>query len=376
MPTRSPSRARPRVPAVRWRAMRSAPYAVALTALVVAVAGCDGEPSPGAGIDDAVDDVTESVDDVDSFDDDGAAAEAEADAASALDELVTDAWTAVEPSPSARTEVGAASYLDKVWVVGGLGADDAATGDVAIYDPSFDAWESGPALPERVHHAAVTVHENALVVLGGYVGDGFDAPTAGVWRLDPATGEWEEGPALPAPRAAGAAASDGDRIVYGGGVGPDGLAGDVWALDGGEWARLDALGEPREHLAAASDGEGRVWLLGGRAGGLNTNLAAVDLVEGESVRAVGELPTPRGGLAGFFHPEAGACAVGGEEPSGTFAAVECVDADGEVTVLPALAEPRHGLGAAVVGDLAYTVMGGPEPGLAVSETVEALRLDG
>lgn len=355
--------------------MRSAPYVVIMTALMVALAGCDGETSPGAGVDDTADEATEAVDDVDSFDDEGAAAEAEADVASALDELATDAWTALEPSPAARTEVGAAAYLDKVWVVGGLTADGAATGDVAVYDPAFDGWEEGPALPEAVHHSAVTAHEDALIVLGGYVGDGFDTPTDAVWRLDPATGEWEEGPTLPAARAAGAAASDGDRLVYGGGVGPDGLAGDVWALDGGQWDRVGELDQPREHLAAASDGDGRVWLLAGRTGGLDTNLAAVDLVEGQSVTTIGELPTARGGLAGFFHPDPGACAVGGEEPGATFDAVECVDADGEVTVLSSLAEPRHGLGAAVVGDVAYTVMGGPEPGLAVSETIEALLFD-
>jgi hypothetical protein len=35
---------------------------------------------------------------------------------------------------------------------------------------------------------------------------------------------------------------------------------------------------------------------------------------------------------------------------------------------------RHGLGAAVVGDVAYTFLGGPEPGLHVTDAVEALRL--
>lgn len=353
--------------------MRPTLLLVALTALVVAVAACAGERSPGAGVDESVDQATEPADDVvDSFDDDGAAAEV----TDALDELVDDAWTALEPGSTARTEVAAAPYLDKVWVVGGLDADGAAVSEVAVYDPAFDAWEQGPALPERVHHAAVAVHEDALMVLGGYVGDGFDTPTDAVWQLDPATGEWEEGPALPQARAAGAAASDGERLVYGGGMGPDGLAGDVWALDGDAWDQVGGLDQPREHLAAAGDGDGRVWLLGGRTGGLDTNLAAVDLVEGDSITAVGELPTARGGLAGFFHPGAGACAAGGEEPTATFDAIECVDAGGEATVLPSLAEPRHGLGAAVVGDVAYTVMGGPEPGLAVSDTIEALRLDG
>jgi hypothetical protein len=351
---------------------RAAAWAVlAVAALILAACG-----EPDAGVDDPVEDaVDEATDaaggDVDEIDDGGAADEAQ----DALPGLAGDAWAPLAPARSGRTEVGAAAYLDKVWVVGGLGADGGATADVSVYDPAFDEWEPAPALPQAVHHAAVAAHDDALWVLGGYAGDGFSAPTDAVWRFDPATGEWEEGPALPAARAAGAAASDGDRVVYAGGVGPDGLAGDGWALDGGAGRSLGELAQPREHLAAAA-GDGRVWLLAGRTGGLETNLARVDLVEGETVAEIGELPTPRGGLTGFFHPAVGACAVGGEAPGGTFAEVECVDSDGEGRTLPSLEQPRHGLGAAVIGDVAYVVMGGPEPGLTVSDAVEALEIDG
>lgn len=359
--------------------MRLTVVAVAL-AFALLVAGCADEPAQPEGGGDAAS--TERGDDVggelgegggvESFDDDGAAAEA----MDVLDDLRADAWTALTASPQARTEVAAAAYLDQVWAVGGFDADGAASAEVLVYRPAFDEWESGPALPQAVHHPAVAAHDDGLVVVGGYTDDGFDEPTAAVWEFDPATGEWTEGPPLPEPRAAGAAASDGERVVYGGGVGPDGLAGDVWALEGGEWRALGALAQPREHLAAAGDGDGRVWLLAGRTGGLDANLATVDLVEGDRVTTVGELPTARGGVAGFYHPAVGACAVGGEEPEATFAEVECLDADGEPSTLATLEEPRHGLGAAVVGDAVYTVMGGPEPGLAVSDTLEALRVDG
>lgn len=363
-----PARPLPRHAAVAW-----------LLGVAVLVLSACGEP-PGTGVDDAADDAAEEVGeevgdaaggDLDEFDDGGAS-----EAREAVEGLAGDVWSALAPARSARTEVGAAAYLDRVWVVGGLGADDGATADVAVYDPAFDAWESAPGLPEAVHHAAVASHDGSLWVLGGYAGDGFDRPTDAVWRFDPGTGEWEAGPALPDARAAGAAASDGDRLVYAGGAGAGGLAGDVWALEGGEWRAVGELARPREHLAAAGDGDGRVWLLAGRTGGLDTNLAAVDLVEGDRVAEIGELPTPRGGLAGFFHPAVGACAVGGEAPGGTFAEVECVDADGEATALPSLEQPRHGLGAAVIGDVAYVVMGGPEPGLTVSDAVEALEIDG
>ena len=39
-----------------------------------------------------------------------------------------------------------------------------------------------------------------------------------------------------------------------------------------------------------------------------------------------------------------------------------------------MTQPRHGHGAAVVGGSAYAVLGGPEPFLTASSTVEALDL--
>jgi len=68
--------------------------------------------------------------------------------------------------------------------------------------------------------------------------------------------------------------------------------------------------------------------------------------------------------------------VGGEHPGGTFANVECVAADGRTTTLPALRTSRHGLGAAVVDGTAFVLLGGPRPGLTVTDTTEALRLPG
>jgi hypothetical protein len=286
------------------------------------------------------------------------------------------AWTRRADAPLALTEVAAAPFGGSVWTAGGLDGDGEAVTTVLIHDPTFDGWEEGPALPAAVHHAALVSSGDALYLVGGYEGSGFDRPTAAVHVLDPTTGAWSEGPALPEPRAAGAGAWDGRRVVYGGGVGPDGLAGDVWALEDGTWTPLGVLSEAREHLAAASDGAGLVWFLGGRTGGLDTNLAAVDLVEDAEVRRVGDLPTARGGVAGLHLPGAGGCALGGEGPEATFAEVECVDAEGTVSTLPPLEVARHGLGAAIVEGVAYTVLGGPEPGLHVSPVVEALALDG
>jgi len=286
-------------------------------------------------------------------------------------------WEALTDAPFARLEMATAVHEGRVWLAGGLAPNGEALAEVSTFDPSDGSWSDGPALPEPVHHAALVSDGERLVLIGGYVGSGFDRPTDRSWVLEPDAEDWSDGPPLPAPRAAGAAAWDGSRIAYAGGVGPSGVTDGVMALAGGAWQGVGALPSgPREHLAAASDGEGRVWLLGGRVGGLDSNVAHVALVDGSEVSALADLPTPRGGVAAFFVPGVGACLTGGEAPDRAFRAVECIDAEGRVTTLAEMRVERHGHGAAAVDGTAYVLLGGPEPGLSAHASVEALDLGG
>ena len=283
-------------------------------------------------------------------------------------------WRRVADAPEALTEVAVAAHDGRIWVAGGLDAAEEVVDTVWLFDPQADEWSSGPPLPTPVHHAVLVSTGEDLLLIGGYLGSEFGSLTNAVWRLtDDRTG-WDEDVPLPSPTAAGAAAWDGSRVVYGGGVTPGGATTDIIALADGEWNRVAALWSPREHLAAASDGDGRTWFLGGRVGPLNTNLRSAFLVEGDSATNLGDVLTPRGGVSGFYAPGIGACSVGGEEPEGTFDTVECVDADGEVTTLPPLTVARHGTGAAVLDGVAYAVVGGTEPAGSGSSVVEALDL--
>lgn len=284
-------------------------------------------------------------------------------------------WTRRAPAPLALTEVAAAAHEGRIWVAGGLDAGGRAVDRVSIFDPSTDTWISGPALAEPIHHSALISDGDALWLVGGYVGNGFDRPTDKVWQLQ--ANAWVEHLPLPDPRAAGAAAWDGaGRIVYAGGVGPDGVSPVVFGQSDHGWEELARLFAPREHLAATSDGAGTVFVLGGRRGGLAGNVATVELVAGREITRASDLPTARGGVAAFFWPSLGACLAGGESSSGTNPQVECIAADGHLTRLPDLPNPRHGLGAAVVDGTVYVLLGGPEPGLFVSDVVEALELPG
>ena len=281
------------------------------------------------------------------------------------------AWEVLDPAPFERLEMATAAHDGEIWLVGGLNADGSATDETWRFEPSTSAWSEGPRLDRPIHHAAVVSTGDDLLVIGGYEGNSFDGGRTTVLVLNAAGDGWDEGTPLPQPRAAGGAAWDGSRIVYGGGVGA-GIVSDVLALTDGEWVQLSAMPAPREHLSATSDGEGRVWLLGGRQGSLDTNTGVIDLVEGDAVTRIGELPTPRGGAAAFYLAEVGACLAGGEQPDRALDSVECIGSDGSVAILPPLAVAVHGHGAAVLDGVAYIILGGPEPLLTVSNTIQRL----
>jgi non-specific serine/threonine protein kinase len=284
-------------------------------------------------------------------------------------------WERLPTAPIARLEMAVTAHQGRIWLAGGLSALGSALTDVEILDPGTGEWSEGPALPAGLHHAALVSDGERLLLIGGYLGSAFSQPTDLVLVLEDEEGEWVEGPSLPEPRAAGAAAWDGDRVVYAGGVEPGGsISPDVIALVDGSWVMVDGMVGPREHLAATSDGAGRTWLMGGRLGGLDTNVATVEVLEGGSISLGPALTTPRGGVAAFYDPEVGACLTGGEAPDRAYIAVECVTDDGALRMLPDLAEPHHGHGAAVVDRIAYVVLGGPEPTLSAGSTVEALDL--
>jgi len=283
-------------------------------------------------------------------------------------------WQRRAPAPIALSEVAVAAAAGRLWVAGGLDQTGAATDRVLVYDPRRDAWADGPRLPHPVHHAAMASDGHRLWLVGGFAGSSFATPTADVLRLDVGATSWTPEPSLSSARAAGAAAWDGVRLVYGAGVRDGGVSDDIFVLEPAGWRLLVELPSPREHLAATSSTPGSVDFLGGRLGGLEGNVATVERVDAAgNVRAMADLPTKRGGVAAFAWPGLGSCVAGGEGVGGTFGQVECVGENG-TTTLPGLTVPRHGLGAGVIDGIVYVVLGGREPGLAASDVVESLVL--
>lgn len=285
------------------------------------------------------------------------------------------AWEELPPVPTPRTEVASAATDGRIYVIGGFVDDGGTTGLVEVYDVESQTWSRGPDLPVPVNHAMAAARDGEVVVTGGYLGPGLANPSAQVFRL--VGDRWEELEPMPEPRAAAGAAFVGRRLHVAAGVGPGGLAADMFVLaaDASSWARAPGP-TPREHLGVAAVG-GVLTAVAGRTGGMASNLAVVERWDPDTERweRVPDLPTARGGLAAAATDSGLLAAAGGEEPAGTFAEVEVFDPLTERwSSLPDLPTPRHGLGVVAVGDTIHVLAGGPEPGYAFSGAHEAIDL--
>jgi Kelch motif protein len=277
--------------------------------------------------------------------------------------------------PVPRTEVTGTTWQGRIVVAGGLTADGSASPLVHSYDARRDSWERLPDLPVALHHTALGVLAGDLYAVGGYSGRRPWVPEQRVWVLSPGATSWREGPPLSVARGALAVASTGDSLVAIGGVGPSGAQGsaDLLSASAGRWQPIKSLATTREHLAATT-GPAGVLAIAGRDGGLATNRNSVEVFTGGGWRSAPSLSHARGGIAAATVGDL-PCVVGGEEPRGTIAPVECLGSDGWVVVAD-LETPRHGLAAVGLDRGLHVIGGGPQPGLTVSDAHEVLEFAG
>jgi hypothetical protein len=277
--------------------------------------------------------------------------------------------------PVPRTEVTGTAWQGRIVVAGGLTVDGSASSLVHAYDARRDSWERLPDLPVALHHTALGVLAGDLYAVGGYSGRRPWVPEQRVWVLSRGATSWREGPPLSVARGALAVASTGDSLVAIGGVGPSGAQGsaDLLSDSAGRWQPIKSLATTREHLAATT-GPAGVLAIAGRAGGLASNRNSVEVFAGGGWRPAPSLSHARGGIAAATVGDL-PCVVGGEEPRGTIAPVECLANDGWVVVAD-LKTPRHGLAAVGLDRGLHVIGGGPQPGLTVSDAHEVLEFAG
>lgn len=281
-------------------------------------------------------------------------------------------WRQLAPVPEPRQEVSYAALGDQTYLAAGNDRSQER------YDPLADSWTEVAALPasfEDLDHVNGVAIDGKLVYAGGLSKWEYPFPVSGETAIyDPASDSFSSGTDMPSPRAAGGVAAWDGRLIYAGGLGPEGSVARVDAYDplAGEWTRLEDMPRPRDHFQAAVVGN-RLYAVGGRRtiqseGHIEIeDTAAVDVLDlttGKWSADITSLPTPRGGLG---VAAVGECvyAIGGERVTGApdeaTGVVESYDTrDGLWRELPALGIPRHGIQAAVVRKTIYIAGGGTE----------------
>lgn len=288
---------------------------------------------------------------------------------------VSSYWQPLPPLPTPRQEVGVAAEGNYIYVIGGILQNGSATEIVDRLDTLEGKWEAVPPLPEgvRVHHVGAASSAGFVFAIGG-LNASFRAVRS-LFAYDPVKGAWERRADLPRARGAMGVAALEDRIYAAGGQ-DGGLSFNdfsVYHVTENRWCTLPAMPTARNHLAAASF-EGVFYAVGGRAGQLFDKLEAFDTRSGRWVE-VAPMPTARGGIAAAA---ARNCifVFGGEgnvaDPDGIFPQVEVYDICSNSWASDAnMPNPRHGIGAAVLGDLIYIPGGAPVEGFSVTDTSDA-----
>jgi hypothetical protein len=290
-------------------------------------------------------------------------------------------WQLRHESLEAVQQVSAAVLDGRIWVAGGVTTPTKATASSQFYDPTIDAWELGPPLPEAVHHAMLVTYRNQLVLIGGFLprGDDLLAVTSPrVLFFDGSAGRWVEGPPLNHPRAAAAAAVVGDKIVVvGGRVGhPEQLVGQTEVYDGNAWHDGADIPVPGDHLAAAAD-PAYLYAVGGRKFTAGSNTDAVQRYEPATDQwiTLTALPEPTSG-AGAAIIDGQLLVAGGETTTTVSPTVHAYDLTiptATWTTLPSLTQARHGLAVTAIGNTLYTIAGSTRAGhTASTSTVGAL----
>ena len=269
-----------------------------------------------------------------------------------------------------RQEHAVVALAGEIYVIGGY-VSNAVSNSVQAYNPGADRWRDVKNFPVPLQHPNAGVVGNKAYVAGFYRTTGTTSTSAQTFEYDPTTDGWTEKAPLPSGtgRAAGCAAVDaGLFYVFGGAIDGTSVA-DASRYDPAtdKWETLPALPGPREHCAAGAI-NGTLYVAGGRVDeivNVRPDTWAFDPVA-KTWRARAPMLKPRGGLASAVL--AGRLfGFGGEGNAasniGIFNDIDVYDpVTNTWSALPPMLVPRHGFGAATIGQRIYLAGGANRQG--------------
>jgi len=101
---------------------------------------------------------------------------------------INNTWETIASMSSERGGIAAATFLNKLYAIGGRNSSNNYLSSVEIFDPSTDAWISGPSLPNPVAYASAIIGNGILYLVGGVNSSGNDLDQ--ILKLDADSGVW------------------------------------------------------------------------------------------------------------------------------------------------------------------------------------------
>jgi N-acetylneuraminic acid mutarotase len=190
-------------------------------------------------------------------------------------EPANDSWSTAAPLPTQRGALAAVTGPDGlIYAIGGYDGN-AAVATVDAYDPAHDKWTSKkPMNSPRTWHAAVVGHDGLIYAIGG----GTPTILNSMESFNVNTNTWTTSPVtLPAATCGLAAAVDPSGLIYAiGGDAPVGttptVTANVYSYNPAApgWTSAPALSGARAALAAVTGPDGLIYALGGADSASNT----------------------------------------------------------------------------------------------------------
>lgn len=280
-----------------------------------------------------------------------------------------------------RQEHSVAAVGNDVYIVGGVDYNDASQlrtiNRVELYNVPTDRWHVAAPLPQPLNHANAAGVGGKLYLLGALSGgmDWIGLPDSYVYN--PFNDTWMSITPMPNGTARGSSAVGvyKSTVFLAGGMTllrpyPPGEQNCLWIVSSYDtvtdsWKTdYPPLPAPRQHVGGAVV-NGTFYVIGGRENDINqyhNTVFALDLENPTSWKTLAPMPTARGSVACSARGFRIYC-FGGEgnpdNPQRIFNNTEVYDTETDSwTKLAPMEVPRHGTGAATVGDAIYIPGGG------------------
>lgn len=229
--------------------------------------------------------------------------------------------TGIAQMPVAESGAGAVVLGGRIYVPGGLGANNRTMVRQQVYDLATNQWDEAAQLPAAVLNYALAADEarGVYYLTGGAEAGALSNVTSKVRVFNALSNQWSELPPMNAARQGHESALIDGRLYVIGGSGVTGLlaGGEVYDFSAGKWSPLEPLNHPRQFATSCvgSDPAGHpLWLVFGGWDGSDAlaGLEAYDVRRQQWIALDDSfnLPTPRawlGGAAlhGYFYATGG-----------------------------------------------------------------------